>query len=244
VILRIEGWLVWLAAAVGIAVSVVAAFLIRGMFRAPSDITIPDTAGPEVLPPEREAISRASERLTAAEEELRVIVGGPLTPDARSHAISDALRRSAPLLLCVLLLAGCGHAPPVFSMAIPEMPPPALVDLPPPEPDACPAAEAMIPGEPAPYVADGLAVCRAQVVPEAQVLDLIQQQHLAEYYEAQASICRDYRTADRAIAEDVAARRWEERQALRRQVLAHQVALPVAVTLAIIAGIVVGRGVP
>jgi len=242
VILRIEGWLVWLAAAVGIAVSVIAALLIRGMF--PKTVNIPnqDIKYPS-LPPEQEAISRASERLTAAEETLGRVLALP-DPDARSRAISDALRRSAPLLLCVLLLAGCGHAPPVFSMALPEVPPPALVDLPPPEPDACPAAEAMIPGEPAPYIADGLAVCRAQVVPEAQVLGLLQQQHLAEYYEAQASICRDYRAADRAIAEDVAAQRWEERQALRRQVLAHQVALPVAVTLAIIAGIVVGRGVP
>jgi hypothetical protein len=260
VTLRISEWLFWLAAGLGaVAVGLVVFLLAPTSQKVKSD---PNT-GTERLnsAAEREAVARASRRLLAAEERLRAV--GDI-PDAteRSHALAGALRREmrgghvcaaglwAKVILLALLvgllaaLTGCiPKAPPVFSAAVPEMTAPEY-EVPPATADACPQAEPYIPGDVPPHVTDGVVSCRAQVVPEHQVIDLLHSKALAEYYEDVAGICRHYRDLDRQHCEAVVAQERADSAILRRQITVHQLLLPVAVVAALFAGFIAGGSAP
>lgn len=126
-------------------------------------------------------------------------------------------------LLALVLLVGCApkKPPQVFATELPPMEEPELVGVPSPTQDAAPAAAPLLPGEPAPYVElDGgqcVATHRAQVVPEDQVVELVQDQARAEFWQERATVERDGRELDRAYCETVAVPLQEEAEHLRKE---------------------------
>ena len=257
-IVKLEAWLFWLAAGLGAVAVGLVVFLTRST-RRPEPVLNTRT-----VEQEREALSVASGRLSRAEEQIREVESLP--DDERSHALAGALRRGLRggagegtsligILCCYAVLAvvlcglatfcsGCiREAPPVFSAAVPVMEEPKA-DFDFTTTDACPRVEPFIPGRPVPYSIDGIAACRAQLIPEQQAADMLYAGVRADYWEDMAKISAHYREIDRMHAEAVAAQRWEDAQIQRRQVTAHQVLLPVAVTLAVVVGIFAGRATP
>lgn len=145
-------------------------------------------------------------------------------------------------LALVLALVGCApKAPPkVFVTELPPLEEPELGAPAEPTQDAAPVAAAMKPGQPAPYVEEAggrcLATHRAQVVPEDQVADLLQDQARATFWEDRARIDRDGRVLDRAYCETVAVPLHEENTALRKENRVLRWAAPVALTVGILVG--------
>lgn len=122
-------------------------------------------------------------------------------------------------LLLLVLTGGCARPapPPVFASAPPALqaPPSPVVVV---GPDDCLEARAMQPAQRAPYVdARGVAECRAQVVPEPQVREMLADGVAATYWRELAEMERAYREADRASCEAEALRRLEYGLAMRRE---------------------------
>jgi len=105
-------------------------------------------------------------------------------------------------VILALLLMGCASrtAPVLFPTPLPALTP---AEAPPiaAQADECSLAAAYVPGRAPPFVVDGLVTCRAQVVPESQVLELVVDADAAAYWEPVARACYDARTADRLHAQ-------------------------------------------
>lgn len=63
--------------------------------------------------------------------------------------------------------------------------------------DDCPAPIAYLPGQPAPHVEGGLVTCRAVLVPEARVAELLRLEADAEMWRATSELLRIERERDR-----------------------------------------------
>lgn len=123
------------------------------------------------------------------------------------------------VLLLLLALSACAPrtAPPAFALPVPPLPsPPPTVEAA-DTGDACPDVASMLPGQPPPYVAGGVATCRAMVVPEADVLGWLAAEDDRDLWADVARIQHDARIADRLVCEEVAAQRWADAEALRRE---------------------------
>lgn len=134
-----------------------------------------------------------------------------------AHYAANEIPVWAWLIVVVLLFLVCSGGcvpkppPPVFALAVeplPTMPPPVPAG---PTADAC-APGVLLPGQPAPGVVVErgvpVATCRAQVVPDDEVLACFGAEDDAEAWQALARIQHDARAADRALCEDIAAERY------------------------------------
>ena len=143
-------------------------------------------------------------------------------------------------MIALFLLACAARTPPqVFAgplVAPPPLPPPVERPV---APDACPETRALLPGKPAPYTEDGIAICRAQVVPELQVYDLIEQADAGVYWSERSQSCEAYRIADRQHAQAASDTCWSEAEYLRGELRWSRAVAPAA----FVGGVVVGIGV-
>jgi hypothetical protein len=94
-------------------------------------------------------------------------------------------------------------------------------------PDACAQTIPLIPGEVVgpELVVDGLAACRAQVVPEHRMLELLYDERIAVYWRERAERCGFYRELDRERAEQVCGQRWEYGMDVRAELRVARAAL-------------------
>jgi hypothetical protein len=100
----------------------------------------------------------------------------------------------------------------------------------------------MLPGTAPPYVADGLATCRATVVPEGMVYELRAAADAGAYWEPVALACYDRSVADRlhgqAVVDELHGRlvlTYQDQRLLRA-------AVPVAATIGVLVGAAIGVG--
>lgn len=148
------------------------------------------------------------------------------------------------MIALVLTLVACVPRlpPPVFSVEIPEaQAPPHLEDL--DElwnGDTCLEAAPYIPGEPPPFTVDGRVSCRAQVVPDADVVACLHDRDLVTYWRDVADTCQTYRAVDRARCEDVAGHRWEYAQDLRGELRRARIETSAAAAAGLVIGLAVG----
>lgn len=142
--------------------------------------------------------------------------------------------------MIALLLFACATRTPAAVFPVPPPAPPAApapVEHP-VEPDACDQAAPLIPGRPAPFTVDGVAVCRAQVVPDAQVFDLLEQADAAIYWRDRTLACEAYRAADREHAQAVADSCWGQSEHLQGELRVARAVGPAV----FVAGVAVGLG--
>lgn len=147
-------------------------------------------------------------------------------------------------LLLALAFAGCApkSAPRVFRTELLPLEEPELGEIPAPTEDAAPVASALKPGQAPPYVDPKTckATHRAQVVPEDQVAELVQDQERAEFWRDRAGVERRGREFDRSYCETVAVPLFEESQHLRQENRALRWAAPVALVVGIFVGAMAG----
>lgn len=145
-------------------------------------------------------------------------------------------------LLLVLLAACAPRTPPaVFAAAIAEPPLPRAIQLPDDlEADACLDIVPYLPGSPPPFVIDDVVQCRAQVVPELDVIRAIRDGQLVGYWQELYETSHYYRGIDRLHCEDVAGGRWEHGRELERELrVTKAVAAGSAVAGFILGGLIV-----
>lgn len=99
-------------------------------------------------------------------------------------------------------LVGCAtRTPPhLWPDPVPPHPSPTPVEWT-PALDACPRSEPLLPGQPAPYVVDGRATCRAVILPEARLAQLLEAEADAQLWRGVAGVCQDGRERDRRHAQ-------------------------------------------
>ncbi len=116
-------------------------------------------------------------------------------------------------MIALLLATGCAkHAPPaLFPVPLPEPSPPAAVQAPVRD-DACLDAMPYLTGKSPPFVVDGLVACRAQVVPEQQVVQLVNDADAGLFWEPVAKACYDRSAADRILAQSTVNTLWHEKE--------------------------------
>lgn len=141
--------------------------------------------------------------------------------------------------MVILYLAACAfHQPPVlFPTPLPEVEPPVSVAIR-SSADECDDAAAYKPGSPPPFVVDELVTCRAQVVPESQVLELLHASDLATYWGDVGPACYERSAADRSLAQRELDVVWLHQKAAEADARALRVAMPVA----FVGGVVIGLG--
>lgn len=106
---------------------------------------------------------------------------------------------SAALTRCALLsLTACAaRVPPhLWPEPVPPLPEPAQLVWE-PAGDDCPAPAPYLPGRPAPHTEGGLATCRAVLVPEARLAELLRLEADAEMWRATSELLRIERERDR-----------------------------------------------
>jgi len=143
--------------------------------------------------------------------------------------------------MIALLLLACVR--PVAPVLFPE----PLADLHQPSPvlfeaadDECVQAVAFTPTRPVPYLdADGVPTCRAQLVPESQVVELMADQDAAAYWQRVAEIGHSYRAMDRAWAEQHAGACWGNERSLRAELRVQRTIPPIV----FVAGTILGTGI-
>lgn len=142
-------------------------------------------------------------------------------------------------MIALLLVACASRTPPaVFPLPIPEPPPPpAQVEREEPA-NACPEARPLIAGQPAPFTVDGVAICTAQVVPELQVFDLLEDADAGLYWRDRSLACEAYRQADRQHAQAFADTSWEQAEYSRGELRVARAVAPAV----FVAGVAVGLG--
>jgi len=141
-------------------------------------------------------------------------------------------------LFALLALACAVRTPPeLFPEPTRAMTPPELEPLPEPPADDAPAVASFIPGQPAPYVHQGVATVRGHVVPAHKALQLYRASaELLPYWEGRARTCNDSRQRDQEYAQGRLEDLWDESQAVRLR----SAALPWAVTGGIVLGLAGG----
>jgi hypothetical protein len=150
------------------------------------------------------------------------------------------------MIALLLVLAACAPKTPpaVFAQPVPEPAAPQVIR--PPDDlaaDACLDTVPYLPGKPPPFVVDGLVRCRAQVVPEAAVIQCIRDSQLADYWEGLYGTCSTYRGFDRVHCENVAAGRWEHAQELRRELRVTKATAAVAGVAGFVLGAAIVAGI-
>lgn len=150
------------------------------------------------------------------------------------------------MILLLLVMAACAPKtpPPVFAQAIPEPEAPRVLDL--PEgltADACLDVVPYLPGKPPPLVVDGLVTCRAQIVPELDVIQAIRDGQLVTYWQALYETSHHHRGIDRLHCDDIAGARWEYTQELRHELRMTKTAAAVAGVVGFIAGGLIVAGI-
>lgn len=142
-------------------------------------------------------------------------------------------------MIWLLLLACVPKAPPVaFPTGLPDPAPPDLVPFEAAE-DECAKAAPFIPGRAPPFLDDGLAVCRAQVVPESQIVQLVQDADAAAYWRPVALACYERSEADRLHAQNMVNSLHYDREAHRQDAQSLRIAAPAV----FVGGVIVGAGV-
>lgn len=107
--------------------------------------------------------------------------------------------------MLALLLVAClkSGGPTVYPVEQPELVTPERVELDPAR-DECAQVVPYLPGRPAPLLDEqGLVACRAQVVPESRLVQLLAAESLAPYWEAEARRCHEGRSRDRVWCQGV-----------------------------------------
>ncbi len=103
----------------------------------------------------------------------------------------------------IAALFGCAYrAPPPTFHRPPPIDPPSFADLGEPAQDEVPTVAPYLPGEPPPYVVDGLVTARGILVPETRALELYRAAELGAWASARLELERDHRLADRAYCDD------------------------------------------
>ncbi len=143
-------------------------------------------------------------------------------------------------MLLFFLRACAKQEPPELFAALEPLPEPPIHVQPVDYGDACPTSVPLLPGHAMPYMVDGLAVCRAQVVPDARVLELLQGASDAEHWEKLAAISHQYRRADRAYAQASINSCRVELDYVSSELMISRASVPAGVVLGIIFGAGVG----
>lgn len=139
----------------------------------------------------------------------------------------------------ILLLAACAaHQPPILfptplpDVALPETPEITISD------NECDEAAPYKPGAPPPFVVDGVVMCRAQVVPESQVLELLGARALGDYWGEVGPACYERSEADRTHAQVHYAAEWDRRSLAESDARILRLSVPVA----FVGGVLTGLG--
>jgi len=120
-------------------------------------------------------------------------------------------------MLVFLILTGCAvrTAPTLFPMSLPEVTPPEHAEFVPAD-DECPDIAPFKPGHLAPYVIEGEATCRGQLLPELRTYELIVAEDLAAYWQPVAEACYVAREADRTHAQAWYDVTWQQQEEAQR----------------------------
>lgn len=115
----------------------------------------------------------------------------------------------AALLGCLLLLGACAaRVPPhLHPDPVPPLPEPAPLAWE-PAGDDCPAPAPYLPGRPAPHTEGGLATCRAVLVPEARLAELLRLEADAELWRSVAHLHHAERERERRACQAEYDRAW------------------------------------
>jgi hypothetical protein len=143
-------------------------------------------------------------------------------------------------VILLLLALGCAHkAPVLFPEALPEVAPPETTTF---EPvgDDCPKM-AVKPGQPFPHIdIDGNATCRAQLVPELRVYQLLDAQAHATYWSGVSSACYDARAADRRYAQTNYGVCWQQKREAQKDAQVQRIVAGAAVVGGTVVGLAIG----
>lgn len=141
-----------------------------------------------------------------------------------------------------LLLACATRAPPVlFPEAPPEMVPPEAPTWQ-TAPDECALGQPFLPSQPPPYIVlekgQPIATCRAQLIPETRLADLLTAESDMMYWSEMAQICAEGRARDRLYAQQQHDETWRLAYESARDLRAQRWSTGAALVL----GFVVGAG--
>ncbi len=148
-------------------------------------------------------------------------------------------------LLFFLVLACASRTPPeLFPEPTGTAPPPLLEPLPSSPDDDAPAAASLIPGQPAPYVQDGLATHRGHVLPTYKAQACYRAaEELTPYWRGLARTCYDGRRRDEEYAQGRLETLWYESEAYRLRSMALPWAVAGGAILGLAGGVLTTLGV-
>ena len=143
--------------------------------------------------------------------------------------------------LFLLLLSCAQKTPPVlFPQPLPQTAIAPAAEFEPAE-DECAKSMPFKPGESNTYIDDkGFPLCRAQIVPESKVFDLLNLEAEAVYWEKVSGACYERSEADRLLAQTRFNTVWYGEKEAKLEAQTARLVTPLAATTGILVGLGVG----